>query len=167
MISKLNSLKMGLALLLTTVGLSLDVHAGRIRMNKVKDAPKSCTVMKEDPFLSRPYRRVWATQRSSVVVDMQDTVTLLDDLGNKICDWKTDDFEALGNIQDFRFYIDEFKSMLHPYVKREEGGFLRIDVPFKSCSLSKQTALEQIEMPKCDPPKKTRKTRRPASSKRR
>lgn len=158
----------GLALLLAVNFLVIDAQAGRIRMHKVKDAPKTCTTMKEDQFLSRPYRRVWVTQRSSVVVDMQDTVTLVDDLGNKICDWKTDDFAALGNIQDFKFYIDEYKSMFYPYVKREEGGFLRIDIPFKTCSLSSQVALEQMATPKCTPPvKKSLKRRRIASYKKR
>lgn len=149
---------------------SVEVEA-RIRMNKVKDAPKTCKVMGEDPYLSRPYRRVWVTQRSSVVVDRENLVVLVDDLGRKICDWKSDDFEALGNLQDFRFYIDEYKEMFYPFVKREEGGFLRIDVPFKTCSLSKQQATEQVDLPKCTPPptKKAKRSskRRPASTKKR
>ena len=55
----------------------------RIRLRKVKDPPRTCSVMKKDELLSRPSKPIWSTERHSVVIS--DEITLLNDLGVKVC----------------------------------------------------------------------------------
>jgi hypothetical protein len=128
----------------------------RIRLHKVKDPPKTCTVMKEDGLLSRAEKQVWATERNSVIID-QDEVTVVNDLGQKICEWDKATFSALGNVSDFRFYIDEYKNFIYPYIEKKDQGVTMIKVPLQTCSLTDQRTVASFDTPKCDKPKKSGK----------
>lgn len=125
----------------------------RIRLHKVKDPPKSCAVMKEDELLSRKDKLVWGTERNSVIVDDAE-ITIVNDLGQKICEWNKASFAAFGNVDDFRFYIDEYKNLIYPYIDNKGTGVTMLTVPLQTCSLNDQRTLASLEMPKCDKPKK-------------
>lgn len=122
----------------------------RIRLRKVKDAPKTCSIMKEDHLLSRPDKPVWSTEKHSVVV--ADDISLVNDLGQTVCTWARTDFNLLGDITKFRFYIDEYKEVIYPYMDKDTG-FLVVKAPFKSCSLSEKINTANLEFPKCEKPK--------------
>ena len=129
---------------------SLPAHS-RIRLRKVKDAPKTCAMMKEDSLLSRPEKSVWSTERHSVVV--ADDISLVNDLGQTVCTWPRSLFNPLGDITNFRFYIDEYKEIVYPYIQNQQAGFLVIKTPFQSCSLDERTKISSLEFPKCEKPK--------------
>lgn len=137
-------------------GLLSASNAGRIRLRKVKEAPKTCVVMKEDGLLSRKDKLVWSTERNSVVVDDSE-ITIVNDLGQKICEWNKSTFAALGKVDDFRFYIDEYKDVIYPYLEKKDVGVVMIKVPMQTCSLNDQRTLAALEIPKCDKPKKSSK----------
>ncbi|MFZ3229214.1 MAG: hypothetical protein WA160_03330 [Pseudobdellovibrio sp.] len=129
----------------------LQTTEARIRLRKVKDAPRTCVVMKEDDLLSRDDKLVWATERNSIVID--DELTLVNDLGQKICQWNKSAFTAFGDVASFRFYIDEYKDIIYPYIDKKELGVLIFKVPFRTCALDDQKTLITLELPKCDKPK--------------
>lgn len=130
----------------------------RIRMRKVKDAPKTCAYMKEDELLSREDKTIWATERNSVVI--ADEVTLVNDLGQKFCQWDKASFASFGDISNFRFYIDEFKEFVYPYLDKKNGEYVVFKIPFKTCSLENLKTVAQLEFPKCEKPKKNSKKRK-------
>lgn len=115
--------------------------------------------MKVDSLLSRPAKPIWSTERHSVVV--ADDVTLVNDLGQKICSWNKSSFTSLGEVSEFHFYIDEFKEVLYPYLELpEKGGYLLFKVPLKSCSLEDQSPTKDLDFPKCEKPKKSTKKKK-------
>lgn len=130
----------------------------RIRLRKVKDSPKTCAFMKEDSLLSRPAKPVWSTERHSLVV--ADDITLVNDLGQKVCTWDKNLFLNLGEITKFRFYIDEYKEVIYPYLETKGAGYLMIKTPFKSCSLDDKSKSESLDFPKCTKPKHVMKKRK-------
>lgn len=134
----------------------LSTANARIRLRKVKDPPRTCMVMKEDELLSRKEKLVWATERNSVVVDDSD-ITIVNDLGRKICEWNKATFAAFGNVEDFRFYIDEYKDTIYPYIAKKDVGVTMIKIPLQTCSLNDQRTLASLEIPKCEKPKKISK----------
>lgn len=125
----------------------------RIRLRKVKDPPKTCVVMKEDELLSRKDKLVWGTERNSVVVD-ESEVTVVNDLGQKICEWDKASFASIGNVEDFRFYIDEYKNLIYPYFVKNASEVTMLKVPLQTCDLKDQRTLASLEIPKCEKPKK-------------
>jgi len=131
----------------------LSTANARIRLRKVKDPPKTCAMMKEDERLSRKDKIVWGTERNSVVVDDSE-VTIVNDLGRKICEWDKSAFAAFGNVEDFRFYIDEYHDTIYPYVNQAGTGVTILKVPLQTCSLNEKRTLASLEIPKCDKPKK-------------
>ena len=152
------------------------VSEARIRNRKVKEAPRVCKVMDEDKFLSRDHKKVWGTLRHSVVIESSadvHNVTLLKDKGEKICQWKLEQWDSirsengLPDISEFRFYIDEYKEILYPYVKKADSSYFMLTIPIKACALGQQVTKEKLEIPKCDPPKKKAapKKKRPANTK--
>lgn len=152
------------------------VSEARIRNRKVKEAPRVCKVMEEDKFLSRDHKKVWGTLRHSVVIENGTdvhSVTLLKDKGEKICQWKLEQWDSiraenrLPDISEFRFYIDEYKEILHPYVKKEDSSYFMLTIPIKTCALDEQVTKQKLEIPKCEPPKKkaAAKKKRPAAKK--
>jgi hypothetical protein len=132
----------------------------RIRMRKVKEEPKACMNMKPDPYLSRPEKLIYATPRNSVIVE--ENVSIVGDLGNKHCSWPLTDFiqrlQVSGGdpqkyISQMRFYIDEYKNILVPYIKKE-NGYKQAVVNLASCDFENTLFTDELQVPKCDPPKK-------------
>ncbi len=138
--------------LLLIFGLKVEA---KIRLRKVKDSQRTCAVMKEDLLLSRPAKPVWSTERHSIVV--ADDILLVNDLGQKICTWDKAQFSTLGEITKFRFYIDEYKEIIYPYIADKDKGFIFVTTPFKSCSLEKSVNVSKVEYPKCEKPKRAGK----------
>ena len=156
---------------MTTVLYSYSAEA-RIRMRKVKEAPKVCKVMQEDVFLSRDGKKVLGTLRHSLVFENSaenSNVSLVKDKGEKICQWSNDDWNQVlksnnvENLISFKYHIDEYKEILYPYVQKADGSYFVWSIPFKDCSLADQKTLAKLELPKCETPKK--KGRRKASAK--
>lgn len=129
---------------------SFDVQA-RIRNNKVKDPPRTCATMKEEEFLSRPGKKVFGTLRNSVVIE--DDLSVISDLGKKICQFPLEKINQYGNITDFKYYVDEYKNVLYPYVKQENGYFV-MKVAMNDCSIVEEVTKEQLDFPKCEKPSK-------------
>lgn len=132
--------------------LSASFSEARIRNRKVKEAPRVCGMMNEDKFLSRQNKKIYGTERHSLVIG--DSVSLLKDKGEKICEWNLDSWKELPPISQFHFYIDEYKEMLYPYVKKEDGSVLVLKVPLSECSLQTQVTQEAFVQPRCEHPQK-------------
>ena len=75
----------------------------RIRLRKVKEAARTCAVMQEDKLLSRPDKKVLSTERHSLV--FEDTISLVRDKGEKVCNWRVSEFDSLGAMDQFHFFI--------------------------------------------------------------
>lgn len=159
---------------LILIGLLLScAHSeARIRMRKVKEAPKACVTMKEDNFLSRKDKKVLGTLRHSVLIENADeepSITLVKDKGEKICQWTMDKWPSVAKdtrlpaAQDFKFHIDEYKEVLYPYVQKEDKSYFMMAISFKDCSLDTQLTKASLDLPKCEKPKT--KSRRPSSKK--
>lgn len=124
----------------------------RIRLRKVKEAPRTCQTMKEDPLLSRPEKKVLSTERHSLI--FEDAITLVRDKGEKICSWRLTEFNSLAPVDQFQFFIDEYKEVLYSYVKNADQSFFIISTPLVNCSLESKETLPEFQPPKCEKPKK-------------
>ena len=95
----------------------------RIRLRKVKEAPRVCAFMGDDKLLSRSDKKVLSTERHSLIFD--ENIMLIKDKGEKICSWRPSEFDTIAPLNQFSFYIDEIKEVIYPHVKladvREEG----------------------------------------------
>ena len=129
-----------------------------IRLRKVKDPPRTCSMMKKDELLSRPSKPIWSTERHSVVIS--DEITLLNDLGVKVCSWNRNLFGKTVDLSQFRFYVDEYKEFIYPYLDEKENGVVLYKVPFKDCSLTDKVTLSKLEFPNCEKPKIVSKKRK-------
>ncbi len=141
----------------------------RIRMNKVKEAPKVCKVMAEDSMLSRDGKKVFGTLRHSLVFERAEnleSVSLIKDKGEKICQWQGSQWEEIlknngfENMTNFKYHIDEYKEILYPYATKADGSYFVMNIPFSGCGLDDQATREKLEIPKCIVPKKKSKKRR-------
>lgn len=144
--------------LLFFILLTIDPVQARIRLRKVKDPPRTCTVMKEDELLSRPVKPIWSTERHSVVIG--NDVTLLNDLGVKVCSWNKNLFGKNADLSKFRFYIDEYKEYVYPFIETKDNGSTLYKVAFKDCSMADKVTLSKLEFPDCEKPKKLSKKRK-------
>lgn len=126
-------------------------EAGRIRMRKVKDAPKVCTVMDEDKHLSRDSKRIFGTLRNSVIVE--DKISIVDDLGKKICQWPVDKWQPLGDLSKYSFYIDEQRNALYPYMKGD-NQYQFVKISLNDCEFGELQTTDKLELPKCEIVKK-------------
>lgn len=142
------------------------VSEARIRMNKVKEAPKVCKVMSEDNMLSRDGKRVFGTLRHSLVFELsenQEVVSLIKDKGEKICEWPKGQWgqilknNGLEDFSKFKFHIDEYKEKLYPYARKADGSYFVMSIPFAGCSLDEQNTRASLDLPKCEIPKKKSK----------
>lgn len=148
-------------LFLFVVLLSVDQAQARIRLRKVKDPPRTCTVMKQDDLLSRPIKPIWSTERHSVVIS--DDVTLLNDLGVKVCSWNKNLFGKNADLSKFRFYVDEYKEYIYPYIETKDNGTTLYKVAFKDCSMANKVTLGKLELPVCEKPRKISKKQKQKS----
>ena len=130
---------------------SLSAEA-RIRLRKVKEAPKTCQILKEDPLLSRPDKKVLSTERHSLI--FEDNISLVRDKGEKICSWRMSEFDSLAPVDQFQFFIDEYKEILYSYVKNADQSYFIMTIPFATCSLETKVTLPEFQPPKCEKPKK-------------
>lgn len=157
-------MKIILALILSLTFIQHSV--ARIRLRKVKEAPKTCKTMTEDNFLSREDKKVLGTLRHSILIDddaNEKNITLVKDKGEKICQWSFDQWSAimtdnnLPDIKSFKFYIDEYKNVIYPYVQKSDKSYFVMSVPIQTCDLSNQVIKAKLELPKCEAPHKNRK----------
>lgn len=141
----------------------------RIRMHKVKEAPKVCKNMEEDSMLSRDGKIVYGTLRHSLVFEKAealDSVSLIKDKGEKICQWSGAQWEEIlknngfENLTTFKYHIDEYKEILYPYATKADGSYFVMNIPFAGCGLDDQATREKLEIPKCIVPKKGKKRKR-------
>jgi hypothetical protein len=145
------------------IGLSSISAQARIRLRKVKEAPRVCQLMVEDKLLSRPEKKVLSTEKHSLI--FEDGITLVRDKGEKVCNWRVSEFESLGALDQFNFFIDEYREVLYSYVKNPEASVLIIATPFATCSLESKVTLPEFQQPKCDKPKKTSKSKKKSKKK--
>lgn len=139
----------------------------RIRLRKVKEAPKVCKLMDEDAYLSRDGKKVFGTLRHSLVFETsgESTVSIVKDKGEKVCQWTGEEWNQIlknngtENLVGFKYHIDEYKDFLYPYVQKADGSYFMMKIPFAGCQLSDQSTTEKLEIPKCEPPKKAKKRR--------
>lgn len=148
-----SNLLLRIAILFSIVFSAMAAEAGRIRMRKVKDAPKVCATMSEDKFLSRGGKRIFGTLRNSVIIEQD--ISLVNDLGKKICQWSTNRWEALGDLSKYNFYIDEQRNALYPYTKAD-SQYQFIKISLDDCSISDIQTTDKLELPKCESKKKVR-----------
>ncbi len=147
---------------------SFDFAQARIRNRNVKEAPKACKLMEEDAFLSRDGKKVFGTLRHSLIFEKnesEDSVSLVKDKGERICEWTGDQWNqvlknnAVENNIGFKYHVDEYKEVLYPYVRKADGSYFMVSIPFKGCALDSQVTREKLELPKCEIPKKGKKRR--------
>ncbi len=137
----------------------------KIRLRKVKEAPKTCKVMEEDSFLSRKEKKVLGTLRHSVLIEdsVEKSITLVKDKGEKICQWNLDEWSniqqdnKLPDIKSFKFYIDEYKNVIYPFVQKKDKSYFVMSVPIKTCDLSEHYTNAKLELPKCEKPTKAKR----------
>jgi hypothetical protein len=160
-------------LILSSLLFSFSFSEAKIRLRKVKEAPKTCVTMKEDNFLSRKEKKVLGTLRHSILIENNSeapSITLVKDKGEKICQWDMKTWASierenkLPHASAFKFYIDEYKEVLYPYVQRGDKSYFMMSIPFKDCSLETQITKLSLNLPKCEVPRKSRK---PSSKKKR
>ena len=146
----------------------------RIRNRKVKEAPKSCKVMEEDSMLSRDGKKVMGTLRHSLLIEKdaidevegEQTISLVKDKGEKICQWTYAQWNEIlrnnkiDNLAKFSFYVDEYKEVLYPYVKKEDNSFFVMSIPFNSCEFASQITKATLDLPKCEIPHKKLKRKK-------
>lgn len=148
-----SNLLLRIAILFTIVFSTMAAEAGRIRLRKVPVAPKVCANMDEDKLLSRGNKRIFGTLRSSVIIEQD--ISLVDDLGKKICHWPSNRWQALGDLSKYNFYIDEQRNALYPYVKAE-NQYQFVKISLDDCALGEVQTTDKLELPKCEIKKKTR-----------
>lgn len=152
-----------LTLIVAVMTLTEVSWAGRIVNRKVKDSPKVCSDMKQDSFLSRAGKKVYGTERTSVIIENK--VSVVNDLGKKICAWEIDKLSPYGNVTDFKFYIDEYKNYIYPYVKNsEDDSVTTLKISLNSCQIEETEEDTKFSTPKCDKPviKKNKRARKKA-----
>ena len=132
----------------------------RIVNRKVKEAPRVCAPMKEDSYLSRDGKRIFGTLRNSVIINKE--ISVVDDLGKKICQWPLHRLGQFAEPLTFDFYIDEYKNKLYPYMKKE-NGFLVMSVDLADCSMADTSYIEKLDFPKCEKVSKKKVRRRKRS----
>ena len=153
--------------LILLIGLLLfQFSEAKIRLRKVKEAPKACKTMEEDSFLSRKEKKVLGTLRHSVLIEddaSEQSITLVKDKGEKICQWELSEWSAiqqdnkLPDIQAFKFYIDEYKNVIYPYVQKKDKSYFVMSVPIQTCDLTSQQTYAKLDLPKCEKPTRAKK----------
>lgn len=138
----------------------------KIRNRKVKEAPRVCKTMIEESLLSRKDKKVLGTLRHSVLIEddeIEQSITLVKDKGEKICQWDFAEWSAiqannkLPDISSFKFFIDEYKNVIYPYVQKPDNSFFVMTIPIQTCDLSNQITRVKLELPKCEIQAKSKK----------
>ena len=138
----------------------------RIRNRKVKEAKKVCKLMQEDALLSRDGKKVFGTERHSLVIESleeEPSVSLIKDKGEKICQWPLQEWNSIlkqnqvENLITFKYHIDEFKEVIIPYAQKSDGKYFTWNISLKDCDLNNHKISEKLDLPKCETPKKRSK----------
>lgn len=128
-------------------------QAGKIKLRKVKEDPKVCTVMSEDKLLSKSNKRIYGTLRNSMIFD--DNISMVNDLGKKVCQWSYDKWLPLGDLTKYTYYIDEQRNKLYSYTKIE-NQYRMVKVDLENCELGEPQTTAQLDLPKCEKQKKSK-----------
>ncbi|MBC7742137.1 MAG: hypothetical protein H7061_08065 [Bdellovibrionaceae bacterium] len=147
--------KLGFIILILSASISA---SAKIRMRKVKEAPKVCGFMTEDKLLSRPDKIVYSTERYSLIIE--ESVTLVKDKGEKICEWPLEEWKLSAPLKNFQFYIDEYKEILYPFAKKDDGLTFTMQVRLTDCRLTDKNTKDSFEKPACDRPKKVSRNKK-------
>lgn len=130
-------------------------EAGRIRLRKVKESPKVCAHMVEDNYLSRKNRKVYGTLRNSLIIE--DQVLVVDDLGQKICQWPSEKWATMGDLTKYKFYIDEKRNKIYSYLKNAEANQYQVaEVDINNCQLGSLQTVSDLDLPRCEKTKKSK-----------
>lgn len=163
-----------LSVVIVVVFGSLYAEAGRIRNRKVKEAPQICGLMQEDVHLTRGGKKVYGTLRHSLVFEndeQMNNISLVKDKGEKICQWQSTVWNNIlknnqvENLMSWKYYVDEYKEILYPYVQKADKSYFIMTIPFATCSLEQQVTRVDLDLPKCEIPKKTKKKKSKAKVK--
>lgn len=139
-------------------------EAGRIRLRKVKESPKVCAHMVEDNYLSRKNRKVYGTLRNSLIIE--DQVLVVDDLGQKICQWPSEKWATMGDLTKYKFYIDEKRNKIYSYLKNAEANQYQVaEVDINNCQLGSLQTVPELDLPKCEKVKKSKNKSKSVQSK--
>lgn len=133
------------------------VASAKIRLHKVKPAALTCTNMKIESSLSRADKKIYGTEKTSVI--LKDDISVVGDLGKKVCQWPLEKFSQFGEVNKLSFYIDEYKNILVPYAKNE-NSYRSVKISLDNCSFEDEKTLTELNFPKCDPPTKKSKKRK-------
>jgi hypothetical protein len=126
-------------------------HAGRIVNRRVREPAKVCAYMLPDKLLSKGEKSVFGTEKYSVVIDRD--LSILNDLGQRKCNWSLNQFSSYGELDDFKYYIDEFKDYIYPYIKNADQKYTILKVSLNSCQIESESNTSFLEFPKCEKPK--------------
>ena len=144
------------------LSLSLESAAGRIVTRKVKDPPKVCSIMNEDKFLSRTTKRIYGTLRNSLIFD--DKISVINDLGKVICQWNYEEWLDLGDVTQYRFFIDEYKNKIMAFSNSKEisdqNQYKVAKIDLAQCQLQDIEEKEEIKTPKCEKPRKIKNSKK-------
>lgn len=155
-------------IILILIFISSNYTDARIRLRKVKDAPRVCQVMKEDQYLSRPDKKILGTEKNSLIFD--GAVMLIGDLGHKQCEWPLEKFAVFQEPRAANYYIDEFKNILIAFKKVQVESsnqkiVQQLQINVENCQISDLSTLSEPSLPKCDPPKKGKKKKKSTKAK--
>lgn len=138
--------------------LNADLAQARIVNRKVKEAPKVCSNMNEDKLLSKNDKKIFGTLKHSLIIENK--VSVLNDLGKKICQWNLDTFNAYGKVDDFKYYIDEYKNYIYPYKQNsDEGTYTTLKISLVNCEIEGSQVDESLNLPKCSKPNSSKKSK--------
>lgn len=161
-------MNMKLVLILSMIISNVVVSEARIVNRRVKESPKVCAYMKQDDLLSKPGKTVFGTLRNSVV--LEDNISVVNDLGKKVCQWKLDQFqqafESTGDLNQSQFYIDEYKNYIYPIIKDEQANTVKtLKISLSTCEVESSDEGDRFQEPKCEKPKSVKKNRKTKKTK--
>ena len=129
----------------------------KIRLHKVKQAALTCSQMKIENLLSRTDKKIFGTEKTSII--LKDDISVVGDLGKKVCQWPAEKFAQFGDVNKLSFYIDEYKNILVPYSKNE-NNYRLAKISLDNCNFDDEKTLSELSFPKCDKPLKKSKKRK-------
>lgn len=129
----------------------------KIRIHKVKPAALTCAHMKIESSLSRADKKIYGTEKTSVI--LKEDISVVGDLGKKVCQWPLDKFAQFGEVNKLEFYIDEYKNILMPFAKNE-NSYRLAKISLDNCTFEDEKTIAELNFPKCDKPTKKSKKRK-------
>ena len=88
---------------------------------------------------------------------IEDQVLVVDDLGQKICQWPSEKWATMGDLTKYKFYIDEKRNKIYSYLKVAEANQYQVaEVDINNCQLGSLQMVESLDLPKCEKAKKAK-----------